>query len=631
MRMQGRQKMSKEIFEKNLKAMEKWYVPFAEEVRRKELEKEKIEEEIQITTEMSWDGEVIFRVKKEERWLYLGGKRNASEPVEMWLERLGMLSPYTPVFLFGLGSGAYLKALVNHTKEKVNIIVYEPSIKLFLKMLEEVDLSEEIENRPIAFFIEGINAEGFTDTIKKVLALENIELFKEEIHPNYRELFADRMLPYMKSLQKYVERIMVNYNTEKRFSINIAENLFKNLRYICEGYNTRGLAEAVPHDRAAVLVSAGPSLNKNINELKRAKNKLFILAVDTAIKPLMKAGIIPDAFCIIDANKKIDLINIDETENIPMIAMPTATYKWSDRQKGKKIFFHGGYAIPWELYDINNKEFPRVAIGGSVACSAFSILYKMGFETVILVGQDLALTNNRTHADGTFEEKMQEVDTEKSQRVKGNYEETVPTRGDFKIYLEWFSNYIAGAKKHDKNFRVINATEGGAYIEGTEIMRLKEALDETLTGVTEVDFASKIENMKSDFSEEERKKAVEYLHQIPEKYKQIEKDAKLLHTIYLKLQKIGKSDNIAKAACTKLLKKVKKLTKKITENPEYQIIDTTIIVADFVVRTEYYYENEDTSSEIQELARKGILYSEILEQCARLLKEISEEELLSIE
>lgn len=34
----------------------------------------------------------------------------------------------------------------------------------------------------------------------------------------------------------------------------------------------------------------------------------------------------------------------------------------------------------------------------------------MGSEIIILIGQDLALTGNKTHADGTFQDKMEEID-----------------------------------------------------------------------------------------------------------------------------------------------------------------------------------------------------------------------------
>lgn len=144
---------------------------------------------MKISVEASWDGEKIFQIQKEGRRLYLGGKRNAKEPVQMWAGRVGQLNQHAPVFLFGLGSGAYLKALIQNTKKEVNVVAYEPSDAIFRKMLEEVDLSEEIADRPIAFLVEGINETEFTAVLSKLLVLENVASLREEIHPNYKEVY----------------------------------------------------------------------------------------------------------------------------------------------------------------------------------------------------------------------------------------------------------------------------------------------------------------------------------------------------------------------------------------------------------------------------------------------------------
>ena len=69
---------------------------------------------------------------------------------------------------------------------------------------------------------------------------------------------------------------------------------------MCDGSVTTQLCDILPTDIPAIVVSAGPSLNKNIVELRKAKNKAFIVAVDTAVKPLVKAGIIPDLYVVVD-------------------------------------------------------------------------------------------------------------------------------------------------------------------------------------------------------------------------------------------------------------------------------------------------------------------------------------------
>lgn len=616
--------MGEGIFEKNLKAMEKWYPDFANLVR----EKEDIEDDTEVWLEQSWDGEVIFRIKKGERVLYLGGKREAKKPIEMWLERLGKLPEYSPVFLFGIGSGAYLKALVKNTKKEVNIAVYEPSVRIFMKLLQEVDLSEEIKDRPIAFIVEEINTEEFEPVMNKILVFENMVFLKEEIHPNYKEWYAEKLMEKIKPLQRKVEGVMMNQNTGRRFSAYLANNVLSNLRYICDGYNTKGLALAVPTDGPAILVSAGPSLNKNIHELEKAKNKAFILAVDTALRPLLEAGIRPDAFVTIDARKPFHLIDVEGAEMIPMVAPTCAFHRITEHQRGKKIFYDDGYGIPYKLYDLNGKEFPEVGMGGSVACSAFSLLYKMGFQTIILVGQDLAYSGNKSHADGTFREKMPEEDTEGMIMVKGNYVDKIPTRRDFRSFLEWFNMYIKGAKEHQKNLRVINATEGGAYIEGTELYALKDIIQETCQ--KEVQFSEKIEKMESDFSEEERKKAVEYLHGIPNEFDEIKKAAKQLEKLYRKLKKLSDSGNMGQDGVRKLLRRIKKLTKACREQEAFQLIDMTMATADYIIRSEYYYEGESSEAEVKEIARKGILYNQALQECAELLGEVAEEKLLPI-
>ncbi|MCI8280746.1 MAG: motility associated factor glycosyltransferase family protein [Lachnospiraceae bacterium] len=613
--------MSKEIFEKNLTAMEKWYPTFAEMIR----EKTDIEDDTKVLVETSWDGEKLFRIQKDGRTLYLGGKRNAKEPIAMWLERLGKLPKYAPVFLFGIGSGSYLKALADNTEKEVNIVVYEPSIRIFLKTLEEVDLSTEIENRPIAFVVEELNDGEFEPVMNRVLVFENLEFFREEIHPNYKEWYAEKIIEKVRLLQRTTERMIVDANTGKKFSTHVAANIFHNVKYICEGYHTKGLMEAIPTDVPAILVSAGPSLNKNVHELKRAKNKSFIVAVDTALKPMLKAGIKPDVFITIDAKKDFHLIDAEGVAEIPVIAPTCAHYVILDHQKGKKIFYDGGDAIPNELYAINGKELPDVSSGGSVACSAFSMLYKMGFHTVIMLGQDLAYSDNKSHADGTFQEKMPEEDTKNMITVKGNYVDKIPTRRDFRIFLDWFEMYIKGAKEHE-GIRVINATEGGAYIEGTEVMTLKDAIEEVCS--KEVYFSEKIDHMASAFSKEERQKALDYLHGIPDDYEEIRKTAILLEKTYQKLDKLSRSGTVGRENTLKLLKRVKKLTGRCQKKASYQLIDLTMTTADYIIRSEYFYEEDSSEAEVREIARKGMMYSQLLQECAELLKKMAEEILL---
>lgn len=618
--------MSLEVFERNLKAMDKWYPVFADALRDERYEKDDIE----IFKEISFDGEVIFRIKKDENLLYLNGKRNAKNAAETWIKHVGEIHKYAPVFLLGIGSGIYLKKLIANIDESVAIVAFEPSVSIFVRMLEEVDLSKEIESRPIGFVVKGLNDSEFQPVMDKLISVETIDFLKSEIHPNYRELFLEDIYAKTKEIQKRTEMICANYNTEIRFSEFNAMNEMKNMRYICEGYNTRCLSEAVPFQGPAILVSAGPSLNKNINELKNAKNKAFILAVDTAVKPLLKAGIVPDAFVTIDPVKPLNLLDMEEILDIPVIAPVMSNAEIHKRQRGKRIFYSDGSIIPLSAYAAAGKIFPSVSVGGSVACSGFSLLYKMGFNTIIFVGQDLAFTDNKSHADGTFKDVMPQEDTSKMMMVKGNYEDKVPTRQDFKMYLEWFEMYVKGVKEH-RNTRVINATAGGAYIKGTEIMDLKDAIKETCK--EEIDFKSCIAKIKSAFTEEERKRVIEYVHSIPEEFSEVGRNAKKLFDIYKKINKMIKRDCVNQQECSKLLKRAKKLSEQCEEKSVYQLMSMTMTRAVNMIRNDSLYELGEgkEAEEIIIVSEQGMKYAQILQECAKILGNYAKETLLTIE
>ncbi len=121
-----------------------------------------------------------------------------------------------------------------------------------------------------------------------------------------------------------------------------------------------------------------------------------------------------------------------------------------------------------------------------------------------------------------------------------------------------------------------------------------------------------------------------YLKNVQKDFEDMLKDAKELEKAYQKLGKIGKSGTVEKKGCLKQLKKIKKITTKIEESEEYQLILTCIPIADYIIRSEYYFEGDTIAKETEEIARKGKLYCEVLEECITLLKGLSEETLLPL-
>lgn len=61
---------------------------------------------------------------------------------------------------------------------------------------------------------------------------------------------------------------------------------------------------------------------------------------------------------------------------------------------------------------------------------------------------------------GLLKKKQMRIDTSDAIMVEGNEEKLVPTRSDFKIYLDWYNYFIKGCLDAGVDLHVINATEG---------------------------------------------------------------------------------------------------------------------------------------------------------------------------
>ena len=621
------------ILENNLSAWEKKFPGSRSNIEIKYQEwKKKEPEQVQVGIVPAYDGNDVLYVKKDGKLRYLGGKRNVIEPVEMWFQLMGKIEEASLFFIGGMGNILYLERLLTQCeKKRISVVVYEPSADIFFKMLEQIDLKRALSTAlPLVFVVDQVSDVKIENVIGRMITMERMEHVKTSIVPNYDKLFPKEMLLFATEIRKKCDSCAIAINTKVRFSNVTAFNVFANAHFVIDGYKTRQLADVIPRDIPAIIVAAGPSLNKNILELKRAKGKAFIIAVDTAMKPLIKMGIIPDMFAVVDGKKPVELIQVEGAEQIPLLASVSAAHDLLDYHKGKKFFFDEGYIYIDSMFAMTGKSFETVPCGGSVATSAFALAYMIGMKHIILVGQDLALTENKTHADGTFKEKMEEIDTSRCMMVKGNVAEKVPTRGDLKTYLDWYNYYIAGCKEVCTDLCVINATEGGAYIENTEVMSLREAIDQECQ--KEVDIQACINQLEPIFNKQEREQLNRYLRNTPQYYGQMKKDAQTTQKVYKNLKKLCDSGNVDLKAYEKILRKIKKLTKKIEGQPRYfGMIQATLPLADYIVQSERYDVKKSAEEEGKEIARQGLIYTDLVAECAGLFEQYTAEIVLKDE
>lgn len=579
-------------------------------------------EEIEIISEEGYDGTPVFKVIKDDVQVYLDGKRKPGKIAAVWAEKFDKLPRTSPIIMFGIGNGAFLLEINKKAKEDLWIFIYEPSLKIFIKCIQEVDLSEAIEKRKVVIGLDdSISYKEIKALVSQHMDMAVMEFSRRYVLPGYSKLYPKETKKFMELILKPMRDIIANHATRAQFSNIIAGTILYNSLYLPDCNTTYQLADVIPRDVPAIVVAAGPSLNKNIQELKNAKNKAFIIAVDTALRPLLKENIVPDMFAIVDATKPIELVNVEGAEKIPMITAIASAQEVLAFHTGKKFFYNEGVRYINKPFTECGIDFKNVSSGGSVATIAFSLVYMVGIDTIILVGQDLALTGNKTHADGTFQEKMEEIDTKGMRMVPGYYGEDVPTRQDFYMYLEWYKNYIKGCKEYRSTLRVINATEGGAMIDGAENMTLREAIEENCK--KEVDISGLIESVEPVFSGKNRDKVIEYLHGTEAGFRAIAQNAISQKKVYKKIENMTKTGGIGMKEYRALLEKLKKMNKEMLKSPLYQLVDDSLIDARLALEKELLIEEDSILEEAKEIARKGLLYMDLVNECSLLLADVA--------
>lgn len=464
--------MMMDYFEDNMKLLKQYRKSLYERYEEKaDMESEWKYPCEQIDIQEAKDGNVIFSVTRHGKKLRLNSPYRPVAEAEKWAEQYPLRNMKTNILFFGMGNMVFAAALLKKMQEDGKLFIYEPCLEIFTAALHYVDMKPFIEDGRIYFFFEDINPEEFYEHVRKYTHWTNIQSQVVCHHTGYEQLFDESYLVFLKLVQKNIKMTQVNKDTGAHFSKRTVINSVKNMRYIKDSRMIGDYVGKIPRDIPAIIVSAGPSLDKNIMELKKAKGKAFIVAVDTAVRHLVKHGIMPDAMVTLDAGKPASYISDEQIKDIPLFCGLESNHEIMEFHTGIKIWFKGGFFLE-QLYKRYGKEFPPYQPGGSVATAAFAVCCALEFERIVFVGQDLAYKGDVTHAGGAVSRVLNEEYG--IQMIEGIDGKPVKSRHDWIIYLDWFEEAISDMKDR---IEVIDATEGGAMIHGSRIMELAEAID----------------------------------------------------------------------------------------------------------------------------------------------------------
>jgi hypothetical protein len=399
---------------------------------------------------------------------------------------------------------------------------------------------------------------------------------------------------------------MSNLGVNERFGKQTVQNEIYNLRYLAHCNSEEDFEGVFPEDAPAIVVAAGPSLEKNVDLLQEAKGKALIVAVDTIFKYLMDRGIRPDVVVTADPHKGVHLFNFPGASTVPVAFDSPVNYRILDIMKdGKPIFISSECPYYNKLYETIGRQMYTLTAGGSVATLAFALVVAWGFRRIVLVGQDLALSPDKVHAGnvGTDRGRLQG----ELIPVEGYYGDTVYTSPDYHHYLEWYNIVVA----NNLDIEVINATEGGARIQGAVNMSLREVID-TYCNLS-FDFEKTILEFPVNFDEKafasirkEWSQSIENLTQLGFKL------VKGIGLVKTEITKIRKGKYSQKEVAT-VQKQINQILEECDSYSEIYFVDFLVSQKESDLLGDIYFEEKDSADECCRILDKLRHYMEMLE------------------
>ncbi|ENV3186372.1 motility associated factor glycosyltransferase family protein [Campylobacter jejuni] len=405
---------------------------------------------------------------------------NLEEEINFFYQGILEKTPRYPfICIYGIGNALLIKNLSKHYK---HLFVFESEIELFILALSTIDLSEELCSGKI--YLVDIEEERVDIQLLILFDMKDIfeylslyEMFVNNVY--YKKFYEDIWHKADELCEKNIKVVIRNLGSNSDLSFECYSHLLQNIPSMLESIPfQRILSERKNKFENAIVVSAGPSLAKQLPLLKACQDKAVIFCADGALSMLEKEGIVPDYVTNLDFTDLAMKFFQNKENKTSLNILSCATYP-------NLVHFLDNKSVILRddpLYQrFNLNDFGYIDTGTHVSHFSYTLALALGFKNIIMIGQDLAFDKEgNSHSKGfDFGEKFsgeENIDKLKVPAYAGKGEVlTHITWNDYRIKLE----YLFAC--NDQKAKFYNATEGGARINFTEELSFKECCEKFLT------------------------------------------------------------------------------------------------------------------------------------------------------
>lgn len=391
------------------------------------------------------------------------------------------LSSIDVVIMFGLGLGYHLLEVFKKGARPKLLLLVEPVKEIFWTALGCIDLREFIASPYVELSVgeDPIKvAERFTARFDP---LRMAPPFIVE-HPPSIRLNPE----YFKELRSRINDSLglkiLQAKTLCRFGLDFQRNIIMNISQMIRYPGIKGLFGKF-HGIPSIIIGAGPSLDRCIEQMKGLKEKALLIAADTSLKTLLGYGVIPHLVVVVDP-QEVNLKYLEGTIACGqfLVVGSTAHYRISELF-GPRFFFRTDHPICRWFSSFDDKGLLKTG-GGSVVNVAFDLALRLGVNPIVLVGCDFSFPDGLIYTKGLLEDEIESLnkfltlEMIRMEYLKDGDTITIPKRsGGWVKTNRVLYSYLRGLEDQissiNGNIHIINASYG-AVIKGTEEMSLRE-------------------------------------------------------------------------------------------------------------------------------------------------------------
>lgn len=387
---------------------------------------------------ISNDGYHTYQIEKDSKIIYLGNIENYKQNIDSLVECIEGLAFDSIVFIFGIDSAEYISAVKFNICSYNKVIIIEPNKDIYLLNRYRV-LGENIE---LVLFEE----EKIRDLINNVVFINHIDRLFVHSFGDYEKIYIEEYKKFINILDNRYYSISANINLNYRYKNLFFKDMLSNL-HIINNSTSLNANTNINKNIPAIIVSAGPSLDKNIQTLIKYKDKLdkfFIIASNRTMGALLENNIRPNLVVSVDpVNEIYEMMKKYINEDVPL-----AFYEYSNKDlireyKGEKIYI--AQLLPKLVEEL--KGLAGTFTGGSVAHTCIDIATILGCNPIIFIGQDCAKTYGKHHSNNSTFDFDADIDNKKNfmlitKDVYGEEIQTTATLDFFKTKIEEYINTI---------------------------------------------------------------------------------------------------------------------------------------------------------------------------------------------